>query len=135
MEDDQQASSIGRPPNATSQAWIDIEHGEMTLLVGKEKMKFNLHQSIQLIDEEKNCCIQIESSFIPFEEQAPKIFQEDILEGYQLKTNSFPTKKLDFELLSPIPKLEDLILMSDEDEEGALAMMNEGQSKALRLPQ
>ena len=46
MEEDQQMSSIGTPSKAISQAWIDVEHGEMTLLVGKEKVKFNLHQSI-----------------------------------------------------------------------------------------
>ena len=40
MEEDQQVSSIGTPSNATSQAWIDVEHGEMTLLVGKEKVNF-----------------------------------------------------------------------------------------------
>ena len=86
-------SSIGRPSNATSQAWIDIEYGAMTLLVGKEKVKFNHHQSIQLMDEEKNCCMQIESSLLPFEELAPTILQEETLEGYKLKTNSFPTKE------------------------------------------
>ena len=53
MEENQQVSSIGRPSNATSRAWIDMEHGEMTLLVGKKKLKFNLHQSIQLTDEER----------------------------------------------------------------------------------
>ena len=53
MEEGRQASSIGIPSNATSQAWIDIEHGEMTLLVGEEKVMFNLHQSIQLTNEEK----------------------------------------------------------------------------------
>ena len=73
MDKDQQVSSIGTPSNAISQAWIDIEHGEMTLLIGKEKLKLNIHQSIQLTDEEKNCCIWIESSLLPFEEQAPKI--------------------------------------------------------------
>ena len=59
-------SSIGRPSN-------DIEHGEMTLLVGKKKVKFNLHQRIQLIDEEKITCMRIETSLLPFEEQASKI--------------------------------------------------------------
>ena len=92
--------SIGRPSNATSQALIEIEHGEMTLLVGKEKVKFNLHQSIQFTDEEKNYCMQIESSLLPFEELAPTILQEETLEGYKLKTNSFPTKELDFERTS-----------------------------------
>ena len=48
----------------------DIEYGEMALLVDKEKVKFNLHQSIQLTDEEKMTCMQIESSLLPFEEQA-----------------------------------------------------------------
>ena len=51
MEEDQQVSSIGRPSIATSQARIDVEHGEMTLLVDEEKVKFNLHQSIPLTDE------------------------------------------------------------------------------------
>ena len=91
MKDDQKASLIGLLSNATSQAWIDIEHGEMTLLVSKEKVKFNVHQSIQLTDKEKNCCMRIESSFLPFEEQAPTILQEDTLEGYKLEANSFPT--------------------------------------------
>ena len=57
MEEDQHASSIGKPPNVTSQAWVDTENGEMTLLVGKEKVKFNLFQSIQLTNEEKNYCM------------------------------------------------------------------------------
>ena len=98
MEEEQQVSSIGAPSSATSKAWIDIEHGEMTLLVGKEKLKFNLHEIIELMDEEKNCCIRIESSLLPFDELAPTILQQDTLEGYKLKTNSFPTKELDFEL-------------------------------------
>ena len=89
-------SSIGIPSNATSEAWIDIEHGEMTLLVSKEKLKFNLHQSIQIMDEEKNCCMRIESSLLPFDDLAPTILKEDTLEGYKLKTNSFPTKELVF---------------------------------------
>ena len=126
MKEDQQALLIGIPSNATSQAWIDVEHREMTLIVGKEKLKFNLHQSIQLMDEEKMTCMRIESSLPPFEEQAPKILKEKTLEEYELKTNSFPTKELDFEFTSPITEVEDLILTSDEDEEGALATMDEG---------
>ena len=54
MEEDQQVSSIRRPSNAPSQAWIHIEHGGMTLLVGKEKLKLNLHQSIQLMMKKRN---------------------------------------------------------------------------------
>ena len=88
----------------------------MTLLVGKEKVKFNLHQSIQLIDEEKMTCMQIESSFLHFEKQAPKILQEDTLKGYKLKANSFLTKEFEFEPTLAILKVEKFILMSDEDE-------------------
>ena len=65
-EEDKQAISIGRPSNALSRAWIDTKNGEMTLLVGKEKVKFNLHQSIQLTDEEKNFCMRIEGSLQHF---------------------------------------------------------------------
>ena len=55
-EEDNQASAQGRPSHALSQAWIDTEYEEITLLVGKEKVKFTIHQSIQLTDDEKNCC-------------------------------------------------------------------------------
>ena len=126
MEEDQQVSSIGRPSNATSQAWIDVKHGEITLLVGEEKLKFNLHQNIQLTDEEKKCCMRIESSLLPFDEHAPTILQEKTLEGYKLKTNSFSTKELAFELVSHNTEVEKLILTSGEDKEGVLATMNEG---------
>ena len=126
MEKDQQVSSIGIPSNATSEAQIDVENGEMTLLVGKEKAKFNLHQSIQLTDEENMTCMWIKSSLLPFEEQAPKILQEKTLEGYELNTNSFPTKELDFEFTSHNTKVEKLILTSDEDEEEVLATVDEG---------
>ena len=44
MEEDQQVSFIKRPSIAKSQVWIDVEHGEMTLLVGEEKMTFDLYQ-------------------------------------------------------------------------------------------
>ena len=71
MEEDRQVSVVERPSIATSQVWIDTEHEEMTLLVGEEKMKFDLHQSIQLTNEERRVCIKIESSFFPIEKQEP----------------------------------------------------------------
>ena len=76
--------------------------------------------------------MQIDSSFLPFEEQIPKILQEHTLEGYELNTNSFPTKNLDYEFQSPILKVEELILMSDEDEEEVLATMDEGPKRRSR---
>ena len=81
--------------------WIDAENGEMTLLVGEEKMKVDLHQKKPLMDEERRACKKLKSSFSLIEEQAPKILQEDTLEGYKFEANSFPSKKLAFELLMP----------------------------------
>ena len=57
--------------------------------------------------------------------QAPKILQEKTLEGYKLKKNSFPTKELAFKLTSHNTEMEKLILTSNDDEEGALATMDE----------
>ena len=85
--------------------WIDVENGEMTLLVSEEKMKFDHHQSKLLTNEERRACKKLESSFSPIEELAPKILQEDTLEGYKFEANSFPTKELAFELLSHIPEV------------------------------
>ena len=126
MEGDQQVSFIERPSINKSQVLIDAEHREMTFLVGEEKMKFYLHQSKPLKDEERRECKKIENSFPLIEKQAPMIFQEDTLEGYKFEANSFPTKELVFDLTLPIPKVEEVILMSDEDEEGVVATMDEG---------
>ena len=71
MENDQQVSFIERPSIATSQVSIDVEHGKTTFLVGKEKVKFDLHQSKPLTDEERRVCMKIESSFSPIKNHAP----------------------------------------------------------------
>ena len=135
MEEDRQVSIIERPSISTSQVWIDTKHGEMTLLVGEEKMKFDLHQSIPLTDEERRACMKIECSFLLIKEDAPKILQEDTLEGYKFEAGSFPTKELAFELTSQNMEVERLILTSDEDEEGVLTMIDKNQSEDLGLLQ
>ena len=89
-------------------------------------MKFDLHQSIPLTGEERRSCMKIESSFSHMKEKTPKILQEETLEGYKFHANSFSTKELTFELTSQHMEVEKLILTSDEDEEGVLAMMEEG---------
>ena len=126
MEEEQQVTFIVTPSTTTSQAWIDVKHKEMTLLVSKEKVKFNLHHSIQLTVEERSNCRRIESSLLHFEKQAPRIIQGDTLEGSKLNTNSFPIEELGLELLLTIREMEELILMKDEDGEGALATKDEG---------
>ena len=59
------------------------------------------------------------------------ILKEDTLEGYKFEANSFPTKELAFELLSPILKVEKFILMSDENE-GVLTTMDEGSNQTFQ---
>ena len=76
--------------------------------------------------------MKLKSSFSPIEEQAPKILQEETLEGYEFEANSFPTKELAFMLLTSIPEVEEVILTSDEDEEGVLATIDEGPKKTSR---
>ena len=95
-------------------------------------MKFDLHQRNPLTDEERRMWKKLESSFSPIKEPTPEILQEDTLEGYELKTNSFPTKELELELTLPILEVDELILMSDEDEERALATMDEGSKQSSR---
>ena len=76
--------------------------------------------------------MKIESSFLLIEEQTPKILQDDTLKGYKFEANSFPTKELAFELTSSIMEVEELILTSDEDEEGVLAKMDEGSKQTFQ---
>ena len=58
IEGDLQNSYIlRRPLPSSSQAWIDINKGELTLLVGKEKAKFNLNQPLPLTEQERKMYI------------------------------------------------------------------------------
>ena len=50
---------LRRPLPSSSQAWIDINKGELTLLVGEEKAKFNLNQPLPLTEQERTMCIKI----------------------------------------------------------------------------
>ena len=53
IEEDLQNSHVLRIPlPSSSQAWIDINKRELTLLVGKEKAKFNFNQPLPLIEQE-----------------------------------------------------------------------------------
>ena len=72
-------SFIGTPSTATSQASIDVKHGEMTLLGCKKRVKFNLYQSIQLTDEEKMKLKRIESSLLHLRSKHPESFKRIIL--------------------------------------------------------
>ena len=47
---------LRRPLLSSSQAWIDINKGELTLLVDEEKAKFILHQPLPLTEQERAMC-------------------------------------------------------------------------------
>ena len=47
---------LRKPLPSLSQAWIDINKGEFTLLVGEEKAKFNIHQPLPLMEQERTMC-------------------------------------------------------------------------------
>ena len=68
IEVDLQNSHIQtRPLPSSSQAWIDVNKGELTLLVGEEKGKFNLNQPLPLIEQERTMCTKI-CSLLPSRE-------------------------------------------------------------------
>ena len=69
MEEDRQVSFVEKSSFATSQMWIEAKYGEMTLLVGEKKMKFDLHQSKPLTDEERRAFMKLKNSFPLIEEQ------------------------------------------------------------------
>ena len=47
---------LKKPLPSSSQAWIDINKGDLTLPVGEEKAKFNLHQPLPLTEQERTMC-------------------------------------------------------------------------------
>ena len=64
IEEDLRISHIlRRPLPSSSQAWIDINKEELTLLVGEEKTKFNLNQSLPLMEQERSMCKRFVACF------------------------------------------------------------------------
>ena len=92
MEEDQRVSFIERPSIAKSQVWIDVEHREMTILVGKEKMKFDLHQRTPLTGEERRAFKKLEGSFHSLRSKHLKSFKRTLLKDINLKPTLSPPK-------------------------------------------
>ena len=135
IEGNQQNSHIlRRPLRSSSQAWIDINKGELTLLVGEEKEKFNIHQPLPLTEQEKAMC-RIFCSLLQSKghkfEQSPlcinvftstshrvDCFEENVAEPPAII-------KWDFEFLSPLQSLKENILELNGYEEEVLSKMND----------
>ena len=120
IEGDLQNSQIlKRPLPSSSQAWMNINKGELTLLVSEEKAKFNLNQPLPLMEQEKSMCIKI-CSLLPSKghmfEESPFII--DVLAFASHKGDCFEeimveplaTIKGDYDFLSPIQTIEEIIL-------------------------
>ena len=115
IEGDLQNSQIlRRTLLSSSQAWIDINEGELTLLVGEEKAKFNLHQPLPLMEQERAMCIKfyslLQSKGHKFE-QSPlsiNVFTSTSHRGdcfEEIVTKPPAIIKGDFEFLSPLQSL------------------------------
>ena len=62
-EDLKNLKILRRPLLSSSQAWIDINKGELTFIVGEEKTKFNIHQPLPVTEQERAMCRKFCSLF------------------------------------------------------------------------
>ena len=132
IEGDLKNSHIQRRPLlSSSQAWIDISKGELTLT---EKAKFNLHQPLPLTEQERSMCRKfcslLQSKGHMFEQSPLSInvftstshrgdcFEETVAEPPAII-------KGDFEFLFPLQGLKENILELNGYEEEVLSMMND----------
>ena len=112
----QNSHILRRPLLSSSQAWIDINKGELTLLVGEEKAKFNLHQPLPLTKQEramcKKLCSLLQSKGHKFE-QSPlsiNVFTSTSHRGdcfEKIVAEPLAIIKGDFEFLSPLHSLKE----------------------------
>ena len=135
IEGDLQNSHIlRRPLLSSSQAWIDINKGELSLIVGEEKGKFNLHQPLPLTEQEKAMCRKfcslLQSKGHKFE-QSPlsiNVFTSTSHRGdYFEEIVAEPPAiiKGDLEFLSPLQGLKENIIELNGYEEEVLSKMND----------
>ena len=132
--DIQNSHILRRPLPSSSQAWMDINKGELTLLVGEDKAKFNLNQPLPLTEQERTMCIKI-CSLLPSKwhmfEESPLII--DVLAFASHKRDCFEeivaepltTIKRDNEFLFPIQTIEEIILELNGYEEELLSKMDD----------
>ena len=125
------------PLPSSSQAWIDINKGELTLLVGEEKAKFNLHQPLPLTDQERTMCRKF-CSLLPSKghmfEQSP--FRINMFASTSHKGDCFeetvvepPTIiKRDSEFLSRFQNMEEIILELNGYKKEVMSKIDEQQN-------
>ena len=123
-----------RPLPSSSQAWIDVNKGELTLLLGEEKEKFNLHQPLPLTEQERTMCRKL-CNLLPLKghmfEQSP--LSINVFASASHKGNCFEeivvepsaTIKGDYKFLAPFQNLEEIILELNGYKEEVLSKMHD----------
>ena len=104
---------------SSSQAWINVNKGELTLLMAEEKAEFNFHQPLSLTEQERAMCKKF-CSLLPSKghmfEQSPlsiNVFASSSHKGdYFEEIVAKPPAiiKGDSEFLSPLQNMEEIIL-------------------------
>ena len=125
---------LRRPLLSSSQAWIGIKKGELTLLMGEEKAKFNLHQPLPLTEQERAMCRKfcslLQSKGHMFE-QSPLSINEFTSTSHrgdcfeEIVAEPPAIIKGHFEFISPIQNLKENILELNGYEEEVLSKMND----------
>ena len=125
---------LKRPLPSFSQAWIDINKGELTLLVGEEKAKFNLHQPLPLTKQERTMCRKF-YSLLPSKghmfEQSPlsiNVFASTSHKGdcfEEIVAEPLATIEGDSEFLFPLQNLEEIIFELNGYEKKVLSKMDD----------
>ena len=125
---------LKRPLPFSSQAWIDINKGELTLIVGEEKEKFNLHQPLLLKEQEITMCRKF-CGLLPSKghmfEQSPlsiNVFASASHKGdcfEEIVAKPPITIKGDSEFLSPLQNMEEIILELNGYEKKVLSKMDD----------
>ena len=125
---------LRRPLFSSSQAWIDINKRELTLLVGEEKARFNLHQPLPLTEQERTMCRKF-CSLLPSKGHMFKysplginVFASASHKGdcfEEIVVDPPATIIGDYEFLSPFQSLEEIILELNGCENKVLSKMDD----------
>ena len=125
---------LKRPLPSSSQVWIDINKGELTLLVGEEKAKFNLYQPLPLMEQERTMCRKF-YNLLPSKgnmfEQSPlniNVFASASHKGdcfEEIVVEPLATIKGDYEFLSPLQNLEEINIELNGCEKKVLSKMDD----------
>ena len=133
---------LRRPLISSSQAWNDINKGELTLLMGEEKVKVNLHQPLPLTEQERTMCRKF-CNLLPSKghmfEQPPlsmNVFASASHKGDcfdEIVVEPSVTIKGDYEFLSPLQNLEEINLELNCYKTEVMSKMDDWQMEALVL--